>query len=215
MPGIAWSDGKIVDKQGQLYTIEERAVASAVQKRKAAFRAGRTCAREALCQLGFAETPIPMQEDRSPGWPDGVVGSITHSTCWAASIVAHKDSYAGLGIDIEEDGPLEPGLRQMLLCPDECAKLPTTITIDTHLIDTTKTVFVIKEAVFKAVYPLVGVRFDFQDASVSIDPSRRRFSTIINLPDLRSSYRVVEGSIGRGNNHIVATAVIPTSSDQN
>jgi 4'-phosphopantetheinyl transferase EntD len=43
-----------------------------------------------------------MAGDRTPVWPDGVVGSITHTGDFAAAAVAWAADIAGLGIDSEQ-----------------------------------------------------------------------------------------------------------------
>jgi enterobactin synthetase component D len=72
-----------------------------VAKRQAEFLAGRICARAALQQLeGLCIVP-PIGEDRAPVWPAHICGSITHSTGRAAAIVANKQHWRGLGMDLE------------------------------------------------------------------------------------------------------------------
>ena len=211
-PGIAWSAGTIADKQGRLFDIEEKTVASAVKKRRSEFRAGRTCAREALKLLGCAEVAIPVHPDRNPIWPDGFTGSITHSSSLAASIVARRDVFSSLGIDLEEDSPLESDLQSMILRPDERLSLSSTTMINSQSTDTAKMVFVIKEAVFKAVFPILRARFEFQDVSVTIDAKSERYTAELHLPIPINFDRIVEGSIAHDVDHIIATATIPATS---
>src|SRR3979409_1002599 len=56
-----------------------QALRHATQKRQREFLAGRWCAEEALQCLGAGSTHVAMAKDRAPIWPDGVVGSITHT----------------------------------------------------------------------------------------------------------------------------------------
>src|SRR5260370_12550496 len=65
-----------------------QALRYATQKRQREFLAGRWCAEEALQCLGAGSTHVAMAEDRTPIWPDGVVGSITHTDDFAAAAVA-------------------------------------------------------------------------------------------------------------------------------
>jgi 4'-phosphopantetheinyl transferase EntD len=41
--------------------------------------------------LGLPERPIPMGRDRAPVWPEGVVGSISHSDAFCLAAVARSD----------------------------------------------------------------------------------------------------------------------------
>src|SRR5438876_11927142 len=47
--------------------------------RQSIFDMGRACAAELLAELGSRETSVAMAADRSPVWPQGYVGSITHT----------------------------------------------------------------------------------------------------------------------------------------
>ena len=69
-----------------VYPEEIAAVSNAVPKRVSEFTAGRVAARLALKQLGAPAMSVPMAPDRSPIWPPGLTGSITHthSACLAA-----------------------------------------------------------------------------------------------------------------------------------
>jgi 4'-phosphopantetheinyl transferase EntD len=72
----------------------------AVLKRQVEFLAGRVCAQQALEVLpGHKPGAIPPQPDRAPGWPPGIVGSITHTKGYAAALVALETHYQGLGVD--------------------------------------------------------------------------------------------------------------------
>ncbi|MCV6604473.1 MAG: hypothetical protein OIF34_04145, partial [Porticoccaceae bacterium] len=54
-------------------------VSKAVPKRQAEFLAGRHCAALALKSLGFENTEVQSGENRIPHWPQGAVGSISHT----------------------------------------------------------------------------------------------------------------------------------------
>ncbi|WP_158300908.1 4'-phosphopantetheinyl transferase [Chromobacterium sp. ATCC 53434] len=77
-------------------------LSGAVARRKAAYLAGRYCAMQALSQAGHPlPCELPIGEDRSPVWPAGLVGSITHTEGLAAAVVASAGDARGLGIDAE------------------------------------------------------------------------------------------------------------------
>lgn len=137
-----------------------------VAKRQTEFLAGRLCAREALRRLdGRVQVPA-IGEDRAPVWPPGICGSITHSTGWAAAIVAPQTQWRGLGLDAEHvlDAERASRLAGEILTADELARMQA-LPADQVALCVTLT-FSIKEALFKALYPLVGKRFYFEDAQV-------------------------------------------------
>ncbi|HBM06893.1 MAG TPA: 4'-phosphopantetheinyl transferase, partial [Pseudomonas sp.] len=105
-------------------------------------------------------------EDRSPCWPAGVVGSITHGAGWAAAAVARREQWRGIGLDVEKQIPTTRADRLVaeILTPNELegyAALDET----QRALRVTLT-FSLKESLFKALYPLVNKRFYFQEAEL-------------------------------------------------
>jgi enterobactin synthetase component D len=133
-----------------------------VAKRQAEFLAGRVCARAALLALdGLARVP-EIGEDRAPVWPGHISGSITHGSGWAAAVVAHKAQWRGLGLDVETvmKATRAERLAGEILTPAERGRLSGDVGLAVTL------TFSLKEALFKALYPLVGQRFYFEHAEV-------------------------------------------------
>ncbi|MGH8354078.1 MAG: 4'-phosphopantetheinyl transferase family protein, partial [Pseudomonas sp.] len=104
--------------------------------------------------------------DRAPPGPAGVVGSITHGGGWAAALVARREDWRGLGLDMEQ--LLAPARAERLageiLTPVELRRLPA-LDAEQRARLVTLT-FSLKESLFKALYPLVQKRFYFQDAEL-------------------------------------------------
>jgi len=168
---------KLADGDFQRCTVEQPAsIQRSVAKRQTEFLTGRLCAREAIRLLdGRLYTPA-LGEDRAPVWPEDICGSITHSTGWAAAVVADKQQWRGLGLDTEHLLSHERATRlageiltahelaDMASGPEDQIALRVTLT------------FSIKEALFKALYPIVQKRFYFEDAELlewSADGSAR------------------------------------------
>jgi len=137
-----------------------------VAKRQAEFLAGRICARAALQRLGGQACVPAIGEDRAPVWPERVSGSITHSTGRAAAIVADKNHWRGLGMDLEN--LLAPDRAERLcgeiLTPPELQRMAALSQENRALLVTLT--FSVKESLFKALYPIVGQRFYFEHAEV-------------------------------------------------
>ena len=145
----------------------------AVAKRQREYITGRQLARTALAQLGVPPRPIVTQADRSPAWPQGIVGSISHTNTWCAVAMASSCDFATIGLDIEEDVPLDLDLLRTVcvrseldwlrrLPPDEAGRKA-------------KIVFSAKEACYKAQYPLTGQFLDFDAFSVRLTPETRQW----------------------------------------
>ncbi|SEI24906.1 4'-phosphopantetheinyl transferase superfamily protein [Pseudomonas fuscovaginae UPB0736] len=137
-----------------------------VAKRQAEFLAGRFCARAALLKLDGTDCVPAIGEDRAPIWPGHVCGSITHGTGRAAAIVADKQHWRSLGMDLENLLPHERAerLAAEILTPDELQRLAAG-PVEQIALAVTLT-FSVKESLFKALYPLVLQRFYFEHAEV-------------------------------------------------
>lgn len=149
---------------------EEAALGHAASpRRRAQFALGRACARDALRALGLAAPgAIGKGEDRRPVWPDGIVGSITHSHGRAAAAVAPARLYRGIGVDLERIRPPSAALLRRVCRPEERPPFDTLAPEAVALRFTT--VFAAKESIYKAVNPLTGVYLGFQDARIEFPP---------------------------------------------
>ncbi|MDI5973062.1 4'-phosphopantetheinyl transferase superfamily protein [Streptomyces sp. SL13] len=102
-----------------LFPEEEAFIARAVESRRREFATVRACARRALAGLGVAPAPILPDGRGAPGWPAGVVGSMTHCRGYRASAVSTADDLVSLGIDAEPAGPLPDGVLEAVSLPSE------------------------------------------------------------------------------------------------
>jgi len=137
-----------------------------VRKRQAEFLAGRMCARAALEHLtGVPEVP-GMGDDRAPRWPEGICGSITHNTHRAFALVASSSRFLSVGIDVETclDASMLDGIANEILTESECERFLALPGV--QLCKVLTLTFSIKESLYKALYPLTGVPFYFQDAEL-------------------------------------------------
>jgi enterobactin synthetase component D len=101
------------------------AVRRSATARQAEFLHGRLAARAGLAALDRGKEPVGIGTHREPVWPDGVVGSISHTRSLAAAAVARRERCAGVGIDLQElvsDAFASTLLRQALN-PHEATRL--------------------------------------------------------------------------------------------
>ena len=131
--------------------------------RQTKFRDGRLAAFRCLQQLGAEVESIGVGPRREPLWPDGFVGSISHSRLFSVAAVARLDSYRALGIDIEDDRTTE-GIETYVLTPAEIAALRSLD--DNSRRRAVISAFSAKEAVYKALYPRVRRFFGFHTLHV-------------------------------------------------
>ena len=149
-----------------LYPEEAVAVVNAVTRRRAAYAAGRLCARAALAAWGAAPGPIPSRPDRSPAWPDGYAGSISHCPDRCVAVAAPLSTVASLGIDVELARLADANLYRHICRPEELAEWSARpeLTLDLWA----ALAFSAKEAYYKAHFPLAGTFLDFQEVRLSI-----------------------------------------------
>lgn len=160
---------------GELLPEEEFAVVNSLEKRRREFAQGRSCAREAMRQLGLEPRPILARADRAPIWPEGIVGTITHTAGLVAAAVARKSEIAALGMDAESRArPLKAGIERFIRTPAE----RETCTLPEEL-DTLRLVFSAKESIHKCVAPMSGIRLNFHEVELEFDVAARRFRAIL------------------------------------
>nr|WP_274705918.1 4'-phosphopantetheinyl transferase superfamily protein [Pseudomonas sp. S11A4] len=159
-----------------------------VAKRQAEFLAGRICARAALQQLEGSAIVPPIGEDRAPVWPAHICGSITHSSGHAAAIVANRQHWRGLGMDLENllSDERAERLAGEILTPAEMQRMAAG-SQDLRALWVTLT-FSVKESLFKALYPIVHQRFYFEHAEV-LDWTEAGAARLRLLTDLSSEWR--------------------------
>lgn len=137
------------------------------QVRKNEFIAGRYCAIQAAKNIGLTIESLPIAKTREPIWPAGMMGSISHSKQMAISCISNNSDYLSLGIDAEE-----------MMKPEVAAEVALTIATqeEINFLETLNSslgltiLFSAKEALYKALYPLVRTFIDFKEVKlVSLD----------------------------------------------
>jgi enterobactin synthetase component D len=152
---------------------EERAFLETLSPaRKPSWLAGRIAMHEALRDLGLDRGPILSTTCGAPELPDGAIGSISHKQTLAVALAAHKQGGLHVGVDIEPVPPLptDPGWSQR---PDISSRVMTPTELAT-LVEIPEPLrrrhvvlsFSLKEALYKAINPLVGRYVSFQEATM-------------------------------------------------
>lgn len=151
-----------------LFPEEEAVVANAVAKRRNEFTTVRHCARTALARIGVPPAPILPGHRGAPGWPDGVVGSMTHCAGYRAAVVARAGEVTSLGIDAEPGEPLrDPDVLNLVA--DETERAALAALGSRHpATPWDRLLFSAKESVYKTWFPLTGRWLGFEDARVEL-----------------------------------------------
>ena len=123
----------------------------AAPRRKAEYITGRICAGAAIrCLSGVPQIP-GRSSDGAPLWPEGLVGSISHSRGKAIAIAGSRHRYARLGVDLEKKLDFDEAseIASLVLarheneCLNEMVQEPLSVTLG----------FSAKESLFKALCP--------------------------------------------------------------
>jgi 4'-phosphopantetheinyl transferase EntD len=136
--------------------------------RQREFAAGRACARRALRELGAPDGPVLRGLRRAPVFPEGVVGSITHTNGFCAAAVAHGAAFAGVGLDAERDEALSERAAARICSAGELAALRALSGRSPER--WAAVVFSAKETLYKAYFPLTGFFIGFRDATIALFP---------------------------------------------
>ena len=179
------------------------ALQRSVAKRQAEYLAGRVCARAALQRLDGRDYVPGTFDDRSPIWPAGIHGSITHGKGWAAAVVAADGACKGLGLDQETllDDSRAERLAGEILTPAELERL------DRSQLGLAVTLtFSLKESLFKTLFPLTRQRFYFEHAEV-LEWSSDGHARLRLLTDLSEHWRhgaLVQGQFSLQGGHLLS-----------
>jgi 4'-phosphopantetheinyl transferase EntD len=162
VPGLfgaeLWDEGQ----QVSIHPDENVHVAGSAEKRRRDYALGRACARAALEELGYCDAVIAKGDDGAPIWPAGIVGTITHTTGYAAALVGEARNFPNIGIDAERAGGVTEDLWPRLFTAAEQETLRSHA--DPMLVATL--FFSAKEASYKA--RVLKGALAFHDIAVSL-----------------------------------------------
>lgn len=115
-------------------------------------------------------------ENRAPLWPENVCGSISHSSNYIFVAMAEKSHLRSMGIDIETRGRIKKEIRSHIQNEKDIQQHA-----DLEELDLLTLIFSAKEALYKALFPLVSQFFGFDAASLtSINVNKGEFIISLN-----------------------------------
>jgi phosphopantetheine--protein transferase-like protein len=195
---------RVEEKEYKLYPEERVAIKKAVPKRQQEFGAGRLCARKALTRLGIKKYPLCKGPDGLPVWPDGIIGTISHSHTWCGAAVARHEDLRGIGLDIETIDRVSMQIAKKVLTPAEMEWVNAS---DKEAQKWLALMFSAKETIFKCVTPVYGKWFGFSDMVIINITEEQSFEAKLNdkisaeLPNcstLIGRYLMHEGNVITG-----------------
>jgi len=119
--------GPLLDNATPLTAHERASVGPLDAQRLLELESGRAYAKRALAMIGYHGVELPVAADRSPSWPTGALGSLTHvmgrDGGHFAAAVARNDTIGAVGIDVEREDGLHPRLWDHVLTRQELARI--------------------------------------------------------------------------------------------
>ncbi|MFT5757023.1 MAG: enterobactin synthetase component D [Alteromonadaceae bacterium] len=193
--------------------------ARAVTKRKAEHVAGRLCIHWCYQMLTNQTLPIIHADKHGcPVWPFPFKGSISHSQTMAVGVLTQNSNVLSLGVDIETilNDKTTAEIVNMVLSSTE-QSVHTSLYNEEYNEEMpfnrfVTLVFSAKEAIYKALYPLVKHFFDFSAATlVSISKTKIQFvlqnnalPEIVDMAPIDVTYRIE-------NNQVLTACIIEQS----
>ena len=159
---------------------ESTSISRCAAKRISDFTRGRACARRGLAELGIRDFSLLAGEKREPLWPAGIVGSITHTTGFAAAVVARHGAIEALGIDCEVIESVGADLWERICTPAEQARLAQLPQAQAR--QQAALIFAAKEAFYKCQFPVSRAWVGFEDVTIEISAGRFRVVPQVRLP---------------------------------
>ncbi|HEX2734019.1 MAG TPA: 4'-phosphopantetheinyl transferase superfamily protein [Polyangiaceae bacterium] len=166
--GVEYADGdprQLGELEG-LMPEEYAAIERAVHTRRIQYASARHLARRVFSRLGLPPRALLNRADRSPIWPEGYYGAITHTELWCAVAAAREGTVGGIGIDAEHAAALEVGVVERVLTLNERARIAASGHEPTEW---GALWFSAKESVYKCVFPHVGRFIDFTEVELEFD----------------------------------------------
>ncbi len=157
-----------------IYPTERTFIQAAHNRRQYEFIAGRLGARAALEGFGITNFPILIGNGGAPCWPQGIVGSISHTKTNCGICIARRSSVRGLGLDIEDVVPMDSTMLRQILTEIEYNWLMSQPSFQ-H-IRLACTLFSAKECYYKCQYPITRSWLNFHDITVSLNIRASCFS---------------------------------------
>ena len=190
---------------------DEQILAGRRLARQRQFEAGRRCAAQLLAALGSPITGVSVAPDRSPVWPAGFVGSITHKDAILGVAAARAGEVGALGIDIEHVlSPQAAGDVESICLIDRERALGRRLGVERCLFATL--CFSAKESLYKCLYPSVLRFFDHLAAEViELDMPAGTLSLRLNehLSAAAPKGRIVQGGFSLRHDHVFTSFELP------
>ncbi|MGO4440735.1 4'-phosphopantetheinyl transferase family protein [Rhizobium sp. RAF56] len=156
--------------EAKLLPDEARSITSRHVAARRASGAARWIAHRLLAELGVTNYAVLRTASGAPMWPGGVTGSLAHDERMALAAVAPAAEIDSLGIDVEPATPLPDDIVALVATEAEMSGMG-------HQPLSGRLLFSIKEAVYKAVYPIDRLILEYEDITVDLNTGQAMTKT--------------------------------------
>ena len=167
----------------------ERQIADSYEEvRMQDFCGGRYCAHQCLTNFNVSEA-ILRTEYGEPIWPDGFIGSISHSKFLSGAIVMPETGFRAVGLDIETIGRVSQNLWPLFFTTGEIDWLQSKPYQYQCFFATL--FFSFKEAFYKMQFPITQSFVDYHQCIITYDSGAIHINSLIDisiLSDLKTGY---------------------------
>ena len=167
---ISWFNELEANYQGVRFSVRPTRSAGTLhgdagrEKRKREFLLGRRGTAQLLLERGVHQ-PVGVNHDRSPVWPEGFVGSISHSDQWTIATIGSSQTARSIGVDTE---PIMLAETAQLIAGDIATEQEVLLVSEGGLEATTALtlIFSAKESFYKCWHPITKRFLEFKDVEV-------------------------------------------------
>ncbi len=161
--------GGVISKQVlDVNRAESALIESAVIKRQREFACGRYYIHQVLQSFGHDVPVIDRDKAGCPQWPEGIVGSISHTSNYCIAAAGATAGIASIGIDLEESERLKSDLWPRLFIPHEIERL-NYINDPIEQRRQAAIMFSAKESFYKCDFPLNKKYIGFTEIEIRLE----------------------------------------------
>ena len=151
----------VADYMHELYANEHPYVENAAAIRRHTFSSGRYCARSLMLEAGLPATILLRRANGAVLWPEGLIGSLSHTDEWAVAAIALPAMCEAkqMGIDLERIKPLDDNVVKLIAHGAEREELAVAGAPEWHA----TALFSFKESLYKCLASEYGQFINFYD----------------------------------------------------
>ena len=166
----------VVDRSALLPEQERAYLDNAVSSRRAEFSTGRLLVASQLKEFGIVGVPVRRGIMNEPIWPDGIVGSISHTSEICVVVMGRSTDISFLGVDVEFGNADVSKIESLVLSERELLDVSSLDAPDRAR--RVRMAFCTKESVFKAIYPVLHRFIDFPEVTIQCSDHTETFSAV-------------------------------------